>query len=973
MTPFWIINFLEKDSVESFFDTYWEAFVENTKTPDGPEPLKFFHVTDGQDNELTKDALKGIATQKLSMKDSDGTKLIPAFQDNENNSINVFFIGDITQSKTIERLHLWATYLKKEYQRNRWHAITRVKMYAILLRPVNSTIADDVLTLQVRGFLNELSSLEKLDINNRPFDQVLFIQAPLDKDGRQDAEFAASLAAYHIARTDGRCFNNPDVCFYDTGVSAVFYESNVQRGIDAYDLSVVMLNDFTKNNEQFFYNAEEARQYVDGCKTFINTLTPASMKKTFTSNRPDFPDISKIVKFDVFNEFDERQFDAIVKDFETKLKAFKDDYCNKLSENQIAFVRNSSLQMRETVFALFKPDRDSHRRIGLVQSLKILEFLRAAIKDAFNTEDKNPIKPFEISIDKSLPVSSDPNGILEKLKNKIKRFETFKKNLWLITGLISVLLAVGLTFLIPYWGGLFALLGPVIGGLILKAEKHRIEALKKQYIAVKIGKIEDILRKEIEKCVETTTTEINKYGKWLRDRKLRYLQECMSVLLPPKFKFKVSRIIQHLMSAEFTRTTNEQFLQAKDIDLQDFMGHLDKYGSFGSEPIVHHVPTVNIQTNEGDILDIAEIVNDHKDVVQSLVKELMERETELDSGVTEDIGFKKHEYSFYGGKMLLILDVSGSMYGSMDELKQYVENLSELGDIEWIAFADNVVATSEDTEAEDLVANGGTNYIPAIKKAEEWLEEKDFDSIILLSDGYPYENVCDIIEAAQKLLQPLNTISIGNRAETVLKEIANETGGDEITVDTISDINSKEKWDNTILPRLQKLRDGDYLFGELMKYTQIKDCAKLLYLFAIDKIERTSLTIPKMLADHLNPKGLTEWLEFTKKQRNTTPNSNGEEVFSFASAKTDQREIDKMQDVLKKAHNNLDVRISEDEPDMISTLMYLRSLKAISDLQWAAILTKNDNTISHLDDMKALMPDGMDFVNYADNKIKPNE
>lgn len=380
------------------------------------------------------------------------------------------------------------------------------------------------------------------------------------------------------------------------------------------------------------------------------------------------------------------------------------------------------------------------------------------------------------------------------------------------------------------------------------------------------------------------------------------------------------------------------------------------------------MPTVNITSSDGTNLKIADIINDHKDTVQSLVKELMQEELQLEAGATEEVLFKKHEYSG-SGPMLLLLDVSGSMWSNIEELKQYVKNLSEIGDIEWIAFDDKVAGTSKDKEVEDLTAGGGTNYIPAIKEAAEWLKEKDYKDIILLSDGYPFETIDEIINAAKELWQPLNTISIGSSAETVLTEIANETGGREITVDSIDDIDSKDKWDNAIFPKLQMIKEGTYPFGELMKYTQIEDCARLLKQFAISKIERTSLTIPKILAEYLNTHGFAEWIEFTKRQRNTTPNINASEIFSLASAKNTQKEMEELIERITRENKNLKIITSDGEPDMISTLMYLRPLTAISNLQWAATFGPKDTTITHREEIKVFM-DGMDYVNCDNNKIE---
>ena len=69
MVPFWIVNFLEEDACESFFQSYWDSLLQNTTTQ--PAPLKFFHITDGKADGMTKEKLNEIAFQRLSMSSSE--------------------------------------------------------------------------------------------------------------------------------------------------------------------------------------------------------------------------------------------------------------------------------------------------------------------------------------------------------------------------------------------------------------------------------------------------------------------------------------------------------------------------------------------------------------------------------------------------------------------------------------------------------------------------------------------------------------------------------------------------------------------------------------------------------------------------------------------------------------------------------------------------------------------------------------
>ena len=240
---------------------------------------------------------------------------------------------------------------------------------------------------------------------------------------------------------------------------------------------------------------------------------------------------------------------------------------------------------------------------------------------------------------------------------------------------------------------------------------------------------------------------------------------------------------------------------------------------------------------------------------------------------------------------------------------------------------------------DSLKAGGGTNYIPAIERAVEWSQAGGYDMIMLLSDGCPFEELDDIVAAAQEMKMPLNTVAVGAAAEDVLVNIALRTGGKEVTVDSFDQIRTPDVWHNEILPNIELVNKGEYSFGELMKHIQLDACASALHKFALNRIGDYSLTLPAIICGYINKPGFSEWLQAAA-QRNTLSLQAEQmrDVDYFAAAESN--EFHKLEEQLLRLCNLNNtasrVNISKGEPDTIVSLLSLRPLTAISDLQWAS-------------------------------------
>ena len=186
---------------------------------------------------------------------------------------------------------------------------------------------------------------------------------------------------------------------------------------------------------------------------------------------------------------------------------------------------------------------------------------------------------------------------------------------------------------------------------------------------------------------------------------------------------------------------------------------------------------------------------------------------------------------------------------------------------------------------------------------------------------------------------PLNTVAVGAAAEDVLVNIALRTGGKEVTVDSFDQIRTPDVWHNEILPNIELVNKGEYSFGELMKHIQLDACASALHQFALKRIGDYSLTLPAIICGYINKPGFSEWLQAAA-QRNTLSLQAEQmrDVDYFAAAESN--EFHKLEEQLLRLCNLNNtasrVNISKGEPDTIVSLLSLRPLTAISDLQWAS-------------------------------------
>ena len=985
MTPFWIVNFTKKDSCESFFETYWRAYLQNNTA--ASEDDKFFYLSHA--SELTADSLTTTATH-LSVDVGGQKKLIPCFN-NKMTDLNVFFLGDITEENTIDHLHLWAAELRKGLLEKRWGSLTDIRFYALLWRPESATASPGI-TKQSRGFLNELATLERLDINHRPFERVLFFQSSDTADQKPVAMERLWLSTLHMARSCRNIFLATDTrTFVDASATGIFFEAQIQREHEAYKLGQILMKDLAWSTSPEFYDRDEAAEIVNNNSDYLGTLSPkaiaTAMKAgtprnvditTFDLPRPCHPLNLKVGR--VWREYFGKYIVGMKRDLVNQLRRalvrYEEDYREKVYDNQCNFVKDRSQVLGNLVFDMFtSPVEDNkYRHVSLPQSMEILTRLRERIEQqsrdsltagvAFEMDEN-----LERAAERAARNGWSAKHVLEVLCSRLRKLPVY--NFARLARLIMLLAVLCFTlFHVLTLGGIgleanTALWISVIVGAVLflvdlfvySNKVKRIESLKQQYIATMLMELRQRLEVEIVNCEKKTYEEMLQYADWLRRERLERLQNTLAVLAPPSFNFHESAVFQPLAGSMAQQDNDTRLIiPSNNFNTDTLRAATAVSGSFGKHPLIESAP-FNKVNDDGNRIPLAEMVDANKDVSQRLVKKLMGEQRHVGAGTLRDVDFQRHESRRQlHESMLLLLDVSGSMYGqSLDDLKHYVNSLASEHNVDWIAFASEVVATSlEGGDVARLEADGGTSYVPAIGKAVEWMKSCLFDDIVLISDGSPSEGLDELIQAAKGLGQPLNTISIGTGGEAFLVELAHATGGKEITVESLQQV--KERWNSEIRGALVTYNGQEYTFGQLMKLVHTEGCAQALHSFALQHIASAGINIAYALNNYGHKGGLEEW-ERASSQLNTlsqTSSAGNAAFYLTLNGTTDEAQkyaekrnlMGTAYSLANTNHAAADSPTPADEPDMVAVLATFRPMSHISDLLWADFTTA-DNSLNH--------------------------
>ena len=340
----------------------------------------------------------------------------------------------------------------------------------------------------------------------------------------------------------------------------------------------------------------------------------------------------------------------------------------------------------------------------------------------------------------------------------------------------------------------------------------------------------------------------------------------------------------------------------------------------------------------------------------------MSQKATIASGLEKTISFGS---SVIASTKLLLLDVSGSMSSQpLEDLKSAVYALQTMAEIQWIAFDDKVVATSFDgTDIASLSAGGGTCYIPAIQEAVKYLSTNYVDQIILVSDGCPFESLESILKEAAALNKPLNTITIGHSAQEIMKQIAEQTGGEQVVVESASEIKRDAK---EIFEQLQAAEGGTFVYSELMQKCRLDGLAQALYDFTNQHVDGIHDKIAELIIVHGNKDGICEWFKFA--QPTCT-------LAQAARVKTTSTHLmivggnqnERLEEYLEKGQIDIkEIGQPAYDLDMIASVLSYQSV----DLQhflWACY-SDNDNSLDK-ESIVPVMQQGYPFINIFGKEI----
>ena len=964
MTPVWLFDFLKKGSLESFFSTYYKALLQSGSQIDSE---RWFYVTEGTDSGMSVDLVDETAKRLLVDIEIDGVpteKLIPVWNNRRNKSLNIIFVGDVDDNATHKH------YLEsiKFLLENRGHIPSpNIRFYALLWRP-NSACTEPGLRSESIQFVRKLEALMNNNENHR-FHKLLFFESSLMPEEKEKAIASMALAALHIATHTGtgdgdELLRSHTNIIYNAGAAGAFYEKQVQNEQEIFYLSNILLDAFVHGNDDRFVNPNQASEYIDKQTEFLEMFAPnqiaAELKKNcchVPSNKNAYSVECEVTPFslrlkEVWNKYYNNYLVHLKANLINKTKItlieFVQNYKESLFATQIEFVNSVKKQLEDKVFEIFK-NPDKFKAISIPQAIDILEKMRKRIAAKAKEMDSSSISSFVFpeylknakqQVEAEIQ-NNDPSEAVVRLESILRRHPVYLLSMFVRAIVLGALLCYsGITFVftdLPEWGlwsiGFLLFLLPIgVSFWSFKEYLIRINSLKDQYVACVLLKYQKELDADLKKCIAKTYDDIDKLCEWIKVRKLQFLQEHMSILSPPTFSFVQTARFQPLMKCLPYGASSEDsvLIPAMRIDVNT---GTDMSGSFGKHLILDTPPVskVNIQD---DFYSFENIIQDKsQNLIQKLICQLLKSTAMAKNIVEQNVAFERVITS---RTKLLLLDVSGSMSSSdMNELKYAVEKLSQTATIKWIAFNDTVVGVGDSSdEFYKIESNGGTNYIPAIKKAKEIIDSTPVDQVILISDGQPFETVSEILAEAYKLDQPLHTISIGDSGANVMKQISDMTSGEQIVVKEIKDLaKDVESTMNVIFTRGLK---GEYTFAELMQKVYIPGCAEALHSYVSMRMESGVTTIGKLISECATNEGLREWenVSYPSCTFNNAIAKNQSKTFIQMVCDDNDSECVKNK-FLNAGFENVELVEQKNIPEMIVSVLTLCPLSKFTDLQWA--------------------------------------
>lgn len=961
MTAVWLFDFMKEGSLESFFSTYHHALLQSDPNLDSD---RWFYVTEGLSADFSLEEVD-VASARLLV-DRDGhARYIPSWN-NRSKYLNIIFVGDVTDAITQKNLLNCAKLLLEK--RNEVFASLAVRFYALLWRPTSATLAPGMSDKAV-AFVRELDEMMAKKESGR-FHKVLFFESPDLAVEKAKAFASMELAALHIATHDD-LGEGDEICradrniLYNAGSAGVFYEKQVQNEQETFFLSNLLLGTLAHGGTGFV-NPTAATAFLDKQDSFFDTFAPgfiaAEIKdgcQLVPSNRESYSVDCEVSPFSLkfkavwkkyYNEYLVNLKANLINKTKKVLMEFAQNYKEAIYAAQTSFVNKVKDDLEAKVFEIFKNPEDFDA-VSIPQALDILGKMRKRIAEKAKEIEVAKISSFVFpkylegareQVEAEIQ-SEDPSQVIAVLESKLKRHPVYLLSMFVRAIVLGALLCyTGITFIFAnmsepvLWviGTLLFLLPLVISAWSFREYMVRINSLKDQYVACVLLKYKKELDADLKKCVLKTYSDLDQYCEWLKVRKLEFLQSNLAAVSPPEFSFTPSPRFQPLMTCMPYGASSEGKLLIPAMKV-DVNSESQMSGTFGKYPILDNPPVSKVKVN-GLGYSFEEILRDNtQNLLRTLIKGLLKSTAAAKGNVEQNVEFESIRTP---RTKLLLLDVSGSMSDSdMAELKVAVEKLSHTATVKWIAFNDKVVAYGDSAESFNKInSGGGTNYIPVILKAKEVIDAEVVDQVILISDGMPSESVNDILNEAYKLAQPIHTISIGNSGASVMKQISDMTSGEQIIVNDIKELSVDVESKFNVIFSLGL--SGEYTFAELMQKVYIPGCAEALHKFASASMETAVSTIADLIAGYINKRGLREWADVsdvTCTHATAVAARELETINYIQMVCKSEKDAVKVQETFSEQFRFATMSVMENVPEMMVSVLTMRPLSKITDLQWA--------------------------------------
>lgn len=1017
MKTTWIINFSEKEPFGSFFDTYWQASINNDSELQLSDSDKWFYCYDAASESGTFDQLYQTARQLTADLSDAQPRKIPNI--NPKDELCVIALGDITDPATIKRMHIWMTQLRQAHHKTPWTNMNQLRFYAFLWTPQTANI-DPGMPTESRGFLNELATLESLDVNHRPFHKVVFFESSVKdidkKNAHQSMEMAAlSISLGHNLFVGNMGANEP--IWLNGGAAGTFFEAQVQSHQEAYTLSNLLLDKFCNKSDGAFVDDTEVMRYVDEvCAPRLERISPDNIMGRMTSDCPaltrdrfeskDFSlssswgtDYNQIWELFIMGEIG--GFKArLINELGWELDFYETDYLRKVAVNQYEYINGEKEKLEQMVFDIYNKDTRLHH-VSISQGLKVLDRLRTRIKQMSAQSEKALLQDFQLTSEqqnaykqakRDHPGRNTAQQVMEVLETKLKTLPAFNLSMFVRSLILGFLLGyIGYTYIrlsdlassfidgygwLPYAAAAIGITLPVIISLCsFLLQARRINALKDQFVACRLQQMKDHFQDFVSEQVKRTYEEFIIYLNWVEKSKLNYLSRMLSAVRPSDFTFTECDCFKPLLNYGISMRS-EDFSTSKPlipVIHNDGVVKEDNEqvvsGKFIKNPLLASSPANKVDVR-GDSWSLFELSNPQNDKeCQNLCQDLMDEQVTISDG-------REHTISFEGPKLgesrLLLLDFSSSMEGqAIEDLKDAVRQLATVSFVEWIAFNDEVIGKSfgaESKSLDDIEPSGGTNFIPAINAAADFLRDNFVGQIVIISDGYPFEKIEDILEACAELNQPLHTIYIGETESGIMKKIAESTGGEQITVSS-----AQELKDNSIQLFQHELMSegGNFTFSQMLRKCRIDGCAVALYNYTKRLTSSSHNHMADIITNYGYGPGIVEWGQVslpTCHLRQSASVSTMERYIQMANG-SERDSMDKL-DYKMNEWNQGDCHVKNADTTIdMTAVMLSHQYVELQDFMWACF-EPSDTTINDIDSLKSVMQQGYPIINIYGKVIK---